>query len=763
MDRMSPHGSYRSDCNSHLYLGSSDDEVDVSESDTQLLIEPESTSEKKSSPREVIKGISRRMSRIYSSTDEASSVKRYQTLSNGKAENLNGDKPAFETARVRSNSYSGFDLSSRSIGFETPKIIIQTSDSTSSLNRPIGSLSDGMVPSDYIGCGQPRHNDSLTLGRVSGSIPSIEAGKAEGDITTTPKKGFKIDLTSLKGGTVEGRRGKSHSIGSLDREQVKLSLYSPQLSSRRAYIPLSTDQRDTKIDIFALKKVSGSEAVKLDKIAEKKIRTAWEIGNPPIITAEKIQQAIQRACQEEIGKLFYSTNGELLSAKELCITESPRRKQLLCLIQKSGLPLVGLIKGLEILLAEVKTILSSEPFLKTEFLELLFEQLEKLTARDKFDIDIDGVHEGKDISAFIGLMDVIVASKDKQQKRVKKLVLLPFGDKQKNYKEIMGVLKKWDDPEESMLGALKDDIHTLSWDNLKILMIPSTIHEWKQKKNTIDIFHNISTSSLIYNLKGESTPIFNTIMINGKAIDNIQELAGISQEKRDPSIRFFGQIFNALYGGFGTPGGDSETSMKQNYECYQRAILQEQSRFMSREFESSTIVDDEIIIPALKILKFASPSCWKIAELFIRSHYHSLFQGQGEKLFKIGLEKIDSKEISSTQQEEMKLDITATSIENFYVTFNKTYCVYPNEPHPIRKLATIPFSWRMDFDHKWWNGKLRITEAYRIEDAATDIERSAILNALINYREAEFTLPSLQMLHMNHNLLPGIESEFWSL
>jgi hypothetical protein len=726
---------------------------------TLSISDQEAEVERKTSPRDIIKGISRRM-RNYSLDETSTRVAKQQSIINkGKKELSDSESFASESIdKIRNNIIIATgDINAPQRHIENPQILLTPSEPA--IARVSGSMPKG------------RANESMVVGRDSGSIPigstsdglvaahvsgSIALDEGNAEIAQLRKKGFRIDLTGLKGGGSAHQkahtRAKSHSLGSGEHERIKLSLYSPQLSSRRAYMSKALERAHC-LDLSKFSPISGGDALKLDKTAKKTLMNIWKDASRSPITAEGILKSIQSACQNEIERLFLSTNKHRLLAEELCVSESPRTKQLLNLIQKSGLPLLDLIKGMEILLDATESILQ-EAKVKTTFLAALHECLVRLTVREKFNIEDDGINEGKDLGRFVSLIESVAASRDKLQAGIKKIIFLPFGDKSKTYKEIIGVLRQWTDPDEQMLQALREDIHKISWKNLMVLMIPKTIHEWKQKKDNCNPFENMLTSSFVRDLTGDGGRVFSKISANNQEIYSIESDSGRTSSESE--ITFFSNLLKNLFKGAAS-SISPQISLGEVSSKSQSFSMGKSSEEASRQpgqlsylyNSEATVAEDEKKFPALQILKFASQRSWKIAELFIRMQYPKLFEG--ENAFLVTWKSEASSETCTQSQDLaglMECDITATSLESFSVSLTKTYHLFPM--HTVadkshcnwhRKLATIPFVWTMEYDSKRWIGKLRIKDV-QFNTTITDAEKWSILDGLIYYRESEFGLLS---------------------
>ncbi len=529
---------------------------------------------------------------------------------------------------------------------------------------------------------------------------------------------------------------------------TQLTHLSPRLNSKRDYIAkefILSKESEQKQNISSLMISSPKNAKKFDKKIKKNFKLIWKQAEKPNISPEIIKQDIHEACQIEIETLFNRELDMKLSAAELCITELTRTKQLLSIIQNSGLLVSRIIKRLNVIYNNLANVLRSNN-LKTTFTETLYDFLRDLTTADQFDLETKGIYYGKNLSNFLTVIEKV-----KKNSSIKKIISLGFGDNPKISKEVYTILTLWNNPDTTLFEVLKKNVHELSWNNMEVLTISNIIHKWKQEKTSTHPFEKLTTQELV----NEMRTLFSKIFVNRIKIFDLAEEEG-NDESNLSFFKRLCQLISTQIKKINLEIDIKKTDANHPYSKKSKVHAIDIEKEIASENkhletlyngEESLVIEHEKEVSCFKVLKFASNASWRVANFFIQTLYTHLFSENAvDQLIGLPLKR------KANNGSLMECNIYIKSLEFFRVTIKNTYGIYPIVNGLVNgrtigenKLATITFPWSMDNDVRFWKGEINISDDISIEPNTTDAERREILNRLIHYDASDFTFPSVNV------------------
>jgi len=528
----------------------------------------------------------------------------------------------------------------------------------------------------------------------------------------------------------------------------QLSLLSPPLTARRQYLPDSIlpgkKSTKAKFDINTLEFVSNKDdAAKFDEVGKKCIRMAWSTSQKPEISSQIIEESIDKACRKEIDELFKLE--KTINTYALCLTESPRTKQLLIFIKFGGIPLIQILERLVVLHKEIEQFMDLAKN-KTEWSNLLYKYIGKLLEPDIFSKELAGLTKGRDLQKFLSIIDEVLEQKDTS--KIKKFILMGFGDTSKTQKQVLATLRKWSDPSLNLVLELKKNVHDLSWINSEAKSIPYVEHKWYENEQSEHPLSKVTIREILRCLKPNEYIPFSKITINDHSF-YIGKEDPIEIEDND---FYFDLLTEINKKGFNKKISADEVKAQVKY-------------LLKGHLLSHTEKEIKKALPCVNVLRLTAHDSWLRGDHCIRFLYPGLFTAP-----------FWTKALQGTE-----CHIYISNSNDFRVELTKTYAVYyllnPSDslsttPDDSRILAHIPFSWsvtpvkemeeivshtgeteRVLKDNLLMQGKLRILESLNLYDKLSSDEKWKILHSIINFTDAELSLEAPDTPRIESRLL----------
>lgn len=479
----------------------------------------------------------------------------------------------------------------------------------------------------------------------------------------------------------------------------------------RSYVPTPINEIK-KADISDIPDVKrGTKS--FEKGVMRCMQVAWKSSERVKINAVVIEERVRKLCRVEIDRLFHRKDSPLSS--ELQITESPRAKALIALVQKSGAILFPVIKRLQIF----RTAIIEYVGLKGQAspsVRSLISILDNLVVQQRYTDDPSnvGLVKGKDINMFMQTWDAFYGHK--AMRPYAKILQAAFGDSKKERKEVMATLRKWVKPPPEILMTLKQKVHRMDWDNISAMNIPFFEHEWQEDSHSKNPISKISPREIARCLHtGVGIPM-RRLTINGNLFYDDERDGDKPLPKQEEFI--FGVIKHLHLAGL-DPEIKDETV---------REYVDKLMTLMKLKLEEQENLSIDDAFPCINLLRLITNSAWGHADTYMRSLFPDLFKVP-----------FWTKAVQS-----LEYNVAIADETDYSVQMNRTYAVY----HRLIKgdencyavdrqkpLVTIRFSWTLSATDEGWAGVLRV-DNYEVKPEAGD-DKWNILQSLIQYKDQE--------------------------
>ena len=552
--------------------------------------------------------------------------------------------------------------------------------------------------------------------KAKAALSSEKAPRFQLDLERVHEKqkeeGKRPDLkrTVSMGSLLSPRRGR---VQSCRDRGVTTSFQEAVFSPRtvRSYVPTPLSAIE-KVDISDIPDLTKG-VTNFEKGVIRSMRIAWKTSDPVKVNSVEIEERVCKLCRVEIDRLFQRKDIPL--SADLQITESPRAKALITLVQKSGAILFPVIKRLQIfrlaIVEYIKLKKQVSPGVRT-----LLSIIDNLVVQQRYSDDVAnvGLIYGKDIKMFIQTWDVF--SKHKAMKPFVKIIQCAFGNSKKERKEVLATLRKWVNPPHEILITLKQKVHHMDWDNISAMNITFLEHEWQEDVYSKNPISSISPREIVRCLHtGVGIPM-RRLTINGHIFFDEERDENLPLPKEEDFL--FSLLKNLHLAGL-----DRSIAEDRLREYVKKLILWKN---LSLDEQASLPTSEEL--PCIDVLRLISNSAWGHADTYMRHLFPGLFTAP-----------FWTKAVQSLEYKVVIVDQTDYSVQ-----MNRTYAVYhrlvPDDENCYavdrnRPLMFIHFSWTLTPSDEGWLGVLRV-DNYEVKAGAGEY-KWLILKSLIQYKDQE--------------------------
>ncbi len=450
-----------------------------------------------------------------------------------------------------------------------------------------------------------------------------------------------------------------------------------------------------------------------DKAVRRRMAADWNASSPKKMTFNKIEERVSQLCRVEIDRLFSLSDSPL--SQDLHLTESPRAKAMVSLVQKSGFILFPIIERMLVLRQAVFVYVDLKKSITPRLQEFL-NYMDRLTLQEHYSAHPSnfGLEKGKNLLHFMATWDEF--RKNKEMRPFVPAVALAFGNTKKDRNGVIATLRKWCNPPSEIFLLMKTRVHKMDWENIAASNIPFFEHEWEEDKDAEKPISRIIPYEIVRCLHTGMAILPNRIVINGEVFYD-------TERDGDKDLPAPDDFLSAVIKDLHKKGLDPKIK-DEEVEGYIKKINTWKSL---PEREQKQIPDSEQF-PCLYLMRLFTNSSWGHADLYIRRLFPGLFTiPYWTKPFQ-GLEH----------------HVAISGPEDFSVQQKRSYVVYPRDKPddpdsytPIWKkpLLRIDFSWTMTPFKGRWSAILKIDGIYEYPDIGE--HKWPLLHALINYQDQE--------------------------
>jgi hypothetical protein len=485
----------------------------------------------------------------------------------------------------------------------------------------------------------------------------------------------------------------------------------------RSYLPDSLN-RKIKLDLSEFPDLKHKVAV-FEKAVLKYLRSCFKAENLSKVNGRVIEDEVQRLCRAEVDGMFQKSNKPL--SADLQITESPRAKSLIRMVQKSGVILLPVIERLQIYRGALIEYIELRKCVSPN-MRVLAQALDDLVVMEHYVSGEDhlGLVSGKEIKNFVEAWDRFCALKT--MKPFVKLVEQAFGDTRRIRKEVMATLRKWMNPPPEIFILLKKDVHRMDWDNIAAMNIPYFVHEWWEAAQSENPISGIAPHEIMRCMHtGVGVPMKKLTVNHTVFYDDAMEEDGPIPSEKEFLFALVKRLYQA---GLDPDVGADE--IRRQVDCllkWKGLRLEEQEKAVSAH-----------PFPCMKVLRLLTNSAWGHGDSYLRNLFPTLF----------------SLPYWTKAIQSLEYDVTIKDASHFTVKMNRIYATYlrlvPDNPDSyavdrMKPLVEFNFSWSLSPEDESWKGVLCV-ENYEIKPKAGE-HKWPILRSVIHYDEKE-SLDGLQ-------------------
>lgn len=487
------------------------------------------------------------------------------------------------------------------------------------------------------------------------------------------------------------------------------AVFSPRTA--RSYVPTQINSLQ-KADLSKVPELK--RGVKnFEKGVMRCMQVVWKSSDHVPISAMEIEERVRKLCRTEIDRLFHHQDKPL--STDLQITESPRAKALISLVQKSGAILFPVIKRMQIFRTAILEYVTLKGHVSPG-IRTLVSIIDNLIVQQPYGNDpaFLGLVKGKDIKMFMQTWDVFYGHK--AMRPFAKILLLAFGNTKKDQKEVLATLRKWVKPPPEIIMTLKQKIHRMDWDNISAMNIPFFEHEWQEDPLSMNPISRISPREVVRCLHtGVGIPM-KRLTVNGIPFYDEERDAAKPLPKQK---KFLFDLVKRLH-----LAGLNLKIDDRSVKTYVKKLM----KWMNLPLEKQENIPASEEFACLHVLRLITNSAWGHADTYMRSLFPGLFKAP------FWTKAVQSLEYTVAIEDE----------SDYSVQMNRRYAVY----HRMVKddencfavdrqkpLLEILFSWTLSPSEEGWLGVLRV-DHYEVKRASAE-EKWQILQSLIHYDDQE--------------------------
>ena len=445
---------------------------------------------------------------------------------------------------------------------------------------------------------------------------------------------------------------------------------------------------------------------KFDAEFLKFLKEAWKKGKKQDVSPTALNECFMEVCQTVVGASFQNRDRNF-SDQMLELKEEEMARELLLTTQCSGLVLEPIYQNIFILIDAFNEFIEDKYSISPKA-KKLYTALQILVKKDHLlkEEPTLAVKWGIPISTFIDRYRSLLS--DKKYSNVIDLLHLPLSKKSKIRNEILFFLNGLASPTEGFRKKFFRKIYRIFRFNLQILNIPFIQHVCRGNEKMTTLINNISNYGVLRGIMIGERVLMNQITINGNLFYEV-----VRDGKPTSQEAFYTSFLKALYYDAKLEKNLPEGELKDHILIALTSIKSGLQGVMVKKKA-----------PFLEVLKGCSNNSWSYTQDFMHLLYPGLFKDH----------------FITNATKGYSVDINIEDPSKFTLITKKNYAVYRkiddiigvDRSHPI---ATITFSWALEYDGEYWNGALQICDKIKFTDEATKQDRDLIHQIVIHYTD----------------------------